>query len=366
MAAPSKPAPAAPRFYVWQALGKPFSIELSLNVVAKLSEEQARATAEDPPRSISGVLLGPPRPEPLRTSKVEDFVLASGREACQSSFVDDSVIHTTRNLVEGADGCHIVGFFRVLSDGTLAPNDQDLTNASRLFPERDNVLLLIRFQPIGDTEAALFYWDHGFCDSGPTFAFSFEKLFALSQASSFVPPSIPDSVPPIIPITVPKAPTFVPPPASHHHARSSISRSAQIARKPSVRLRLFLTLAFLAVLAGAIQMFWPFQSSHGPPAKEATEAETSPLGLKVTSRPNQLEIRWNHDSAQILAAERAIMSITEGDMTERIPVDHQELREGYLAYKPKTSEVSIHFEAIGPGGRVTTEFVRVVRALSDH
>jgi hypothetical protein len=362
----TKFASVTPRFYVWQALGKPFSIELSLNVVARLSQEQARAAAENPPRNISGVLLGPRRPEPLRTSNVEDVILASGRAACQDLFVeDDSLIHTTRSLVRGADGGrHTVGFFRALYDGTLAPNDQDLTNASKLFGEPDNVLLLIRFQPNGDNEAALFYWDDGLCDSGPTFAFNVEKLSALSQVPSFISPSIPDSVPPIVSTVVAKdLPTFVPPPPSPYRARPSIGNSVQIARKPSVWLRLLLSLGFLAILAGAIQMFWPSQSPNAPPAKGATAADISPLGLKVTSRPHQLEIRWNHDSAQILGAEKAIISISEGDLTERIPVNSQELREGYVAYSPRTSEVNIHFEAIGPGGRITTESVRVVAGL---
>ena len=53
------------------------------------------------------------------------------------------------------------------------------------------------------------------------------------------------------------------------------------------------------------------------------------------------------------------MSITEAGVTEAIPFDPRELREGYVAYTPKTNDVSIRFEVTGKDG-TAAEAIRVV------
>lgn len=384
MATGAKPAYDASRFYVWHALGNLFSIELSLNVVSKLSQEQSRAAAESPQRNIGGILLGRSRDEPDRASIVEDFVLAGPSEkALGLPSEDDACANLTNKLIRGTGERHVIGFFRAMCDGTLAPNDEDLTNASRLFGEPDNVLLLIRFQPGDESEAALFYWDHELCDSGPTFAFDVAKLTASSQASTVIQSSVPDIVPGPVPISAPRSipysvpnsvATFTPPTvpisipnavavsrqSSFHHTLSPPIRQPQTERRrPFLWAGLLPTFAFFVILTVGIRL-WPSLSQEVDPITEASAVDVSPLGLKVTAQPHQLEIRWNHDSTQVLAAEKAMLHITEGAMTEGIPVDRQELRDGYVAYSPKTSDVNIRFEVTGPSGRVTSESVRVV------
>ena len=86
------------------------------------------------------------------------------------------------------------------------------------------------------------------------------------------------------------------------------------------------------------------------------------LGLKVTSLPHQLQIRWNHDSKAVRAAEQGEIRIAEGDVvvTQVIPIDRQQLLNGYVAYTPMTNDVSIRFEVKTPDGRTTTESIRAV------
>jgi len=43
-----------------------------------------------------------------------------------------------------------------------------------------------------------------------------------------------------------------------------------------------------------------------------------------------------------------------------VPFEARELREGYVAYTPKTNDVSIRFEVTGADGAATTESIRVV------
>ena len=84
------------------------------------------------------------------------------------------------------------------------------------------------------------------------------------------------------------------------------------------------------------------------------------LGLKVATQPHQLEIRWNRAASTIATAMKGSMSISEAGVTESIPFDVQQLRDGYVAYTPKTNDVSVRFEVTGADGVAKTESIRVV------
>ncbi len=84
------------------------------------------------------------------------------------------------------------------------------------------------------------------------------------------------------------------------------------------------------------------------------------LGLNVTPRQHQLEIRWNRNSAAIAESDRGVMKITEDGITEAVPFDPTQLRDGYVAYTPKTSDVNIRLEVTGKDGGTTSESIRSV------
>jgi hypothetical protein len=82
--------------------------------------------------------------------------------------------------------------------------------------------------------------------------------------------------------------------------------------------------------------------------------------LKVTAQPHQLEIRWDRAASAIASATKGAMSISEAGVTESIPFDTQQLHDGYVAYTPKTNDVSVRFEVTGADGAAKTESIRVV------
>jgi hypothetical protein len=340
----AKPDDAAKRFYIWNAPGKSFSIHLSLNVVEKMTRELLRAAIEHPPRDISGVLLGHSLPEPHPATVVEEFVFESGQamnEGSASTDDNDGIAEMIWRLVREAEsGRHIVGFFRSQCDGPLSPSDLDLTNASRLRGETDNVLLLIRLLQSGESEAGFFYWQgsntryHG---STVPFPFDAAQLpsASLSEPRGFSP-------------------------GLFEQFRLPHAIAAQAGGEASLWLRLLPTFALFGLVTAGIQMLWPSQKAEATQTAELATADTSPLGLKVVVQPKQLEIRWNLHSTQILAAEKAVVAITEGNVTEKMPIARQDLRDGYIAYTPKTNDVYIRFEVKGANGSSTTESVRVV------
>lgn len=343
MATGAKPAADPRRFYIWNVPGESFSIHLSLEVIQKMTTELLHAAIEFPPRDICGVLLGRSLQASHPATVVEDFVYASGEAAngATSSNNDDTLAQMSWKLVRGVEnGRHIVGFFRSQRDGRLVPNDLDLTNASRLLGEPDNVLLLIGLLQSGESEATFFYWEgaktqyHG---RGAPFPFDAAQLPATSlSAWKYPEPDLPERV--------------------------SLTRgiAARVAIEPSLWLRLFPTVALFGMVTAGIQMLWLSRPAEATQSVELITNDKSPLGLKVTVQPQQVDIRWNQHSPAILAAEKAVITITEGDVREKVPVDNQELRDGYVAYTPQTKDVHIRFEVSGADGNTTTESVRVV------
>lgn len=89
-------------------------------------------------------------------------------------------------------------------------------------------------------------------------------------------------------------------------------------------------------------------------------AYQSPLGLKVTSRKQQLDIRWDHTCAAITKADKALMKVTEGEMTELIPLDRRDLQDGSVAYSPMTNDVRIRLEVSEKDGSSVSESARAV------
>ena len=135
-------------------------------------------------------------------------------------------------------------------------------------------------------------------------------------------------------------------------------------RQPISWMGLLTTTAVFSVVTGAVVV--GFDSKHPTSAAASTTVETasatsqSPLGLRVTSRKQQVEIRWDHNSRPVTSASKAVMKITEGETTELIRLDHRDLQDGFVSYTPMTKEVQVRFDVIAPDGTSVSESARVV------
>lgn len=131
-------------------------------------------------------------------------------------------------------------------------------------------------------------------------------------------------------------------------------------------LRLMPTATLAMIMVGVLQL--AIDSHHAaalPPSNPSTpplveSGDRTNLGLTVTALSNQLQIRWNRESSAILASDHGVMRITENDITEAVPFDPAQLRDGYVAYGPKTNDVNIRLEVTGRDGATTSESVRSV------
>src|ERR1700732_3145065 len=99
------------------------------------------------------------------------------------------------------------------------------------------------------------------------------------------------------------------------HAPVAISKRRQtVHREPIAWMRLLTTTALFSVATGGILV--ALDSRHPEPQAtapvESAAGSQSPLGLRVSMRKQQVEIRWDHDSLAVSKPGKGQMKITEG------------------------------------------------------
>jgi hypothetical protein len=120
------------------------------------------------------------------------------------------------------------------------------------------------------------------------------------------------------------------------------------------------TIQYLTNRAGAVSAAASAEAPAAVASVEAAASDDPGLGLSVKALPHQLEIRWNRQAGPIAASEKGEMKITEEGITESVPFDQSQLQDGYVAYTPKTNDVSIRLEVTGKDGATSSESVRTV------
>src|SRR5258708_22755328 len=141
----------------------------------------------------------------------------------------------------------------------------------------------------------------------------------------------------------------------HHSLKPKSKVRDEVFRHPVAWMRLLVTPAVFSVATGAPRVAWESRQPAGTEVKVEC-----PLGLKVTSQQQQVEIRWNHDAPAALAAQKGLMRISDGALTDTIPLDRRDLQDGHISYRAITSDVRISFEVIAPDGNTVSESARAV------
>jgi hypothetical protein len=89
-------------------------------------------------------------------------------------------------------------------------------------------------------------------------------------------------------------------------------------------------------------------------------ARTTPLQLRTRMGAEQMEVTWDHDSAAIQSADHGTLQIVDGGVTETIPFEAAQLRDGVLIYRQRSNDVSVRMEVNERDGQTISESVRAV------
>jgi len=370
-------------FYIWRA-SDDFAIHLSIQVVTQINAQISRTASE-----LRGILLGRVAEEPFRATIIEEFqLLPSGDDPDGHPNDEDALFEMACLKARNNGDRRVLGFFRCRRDGRLNMSPRDVETFSRVFSETGNVALLIQTSRRGnESDAALFYWDRGGAhprDFGFGFPFDAGQLVSGHPGWRYPDPLAVSAAAPAPAQPEPQEPEWVAPAP----ARSPIP-AWQVPPEPrsgsrEIRWSRLVPTILIAVMAVAVMQLvskrtvsaasnHPAAIDSPAPAEPASVTPPAPiapapvapanddrLGLRVTQVPHQLEIRWNRDSKIIATCDRGVMKITENGITESVPFDQSQLHDGYVAYTPKTNDVSIRLEVTGKDGATTAESIRSV------
>ena len=135
-------------------------------------------------------------------------------------------------------------------------------------------------------------------------------------------------------------------------------------REPIRWLRLLPTAALCIASVALIAIVREYTGISSLPAVSASEMPVSqpegPLGLDATLQPKHLEIRWKVKSKAILDASKGEVKIEDGGITEVVPLDKSQLRDGHVVYRVLTNDVSVRMIVSEPDGGSITESIRVI------
>lgn len=363
------------KFYVWHA-SDDFAIHLNIKAIARLKAHVSRAANRGGSGELQGILLGRGIDEPFRATVVEDFQLVEPGAGGEAGLDPDALgiaLRETQSTPEGRSDQRAVGFFRSRRDGRLNMNAGDLEILGKLFGAPGNVALLIQTSRGNESDAALFFSDAGGVrpnDFGFGFPFDAEQLatghpgwrypdpidrtpVAASAPSHQTAAPAPPPLPRISDFTMPPPP--IPP-----SAESGI-RWGRLAPTLLLAGLAIATIQFVANRGSSVSAATPEPTPAAASVSDGAAASSqSGLGLSVKALPHQLEIRWNRQSDAVIAAERGVVKITDQGVTKSYSFDQSQLQDAYIAYIPKTPDVSIQLEVTGKDGATTAEAVRTV------
>lgn len=175
-----------PESYVWQAPGKPLTIQLSMELVDRLQHELCEAV--DHSNELVGILFGHvTQTGASSTVTVEHYHLAS-----DPNETTGSPLATQEQLADIAGAFHersgelrAVGLFRSQTRGWLSLSDQDIETAKCLFPRNDNIFLVVRSSPSSEPRAGFFFWEGDHIQANESYSeFSFDSRVLSRQTSN--------------------------------------------------------------------------------------------------------------------------------------------------------------------------------------
>lgn len=306
----------APLYVRWAPEESPFTIELKLDVVARIRREIARNPGGG---EIGGMLIGriPNAAEPiLRISEVQ--FLRPAPTAGKAFLLDprerDRLI--AARLRTHVEGEVLAGFFRTHErNGPMRPSLADRTLLAGEFDNSAYALLLIA--PREPFTAAIFTGSKGELAQEPSvreFRFDHESLKALPEIDAPVAPYVEDD---------------------------DVDRP---------RRRHSTGMAALALAASLVAAAFAWSGGR---ERAVIHADPSP-GLQVQGN-GVLQINWNQMAAPVLHAAAGRLNIADDEQRRELTITRDELRHGSVEYQPSGSAVRVQLTLDMPGGYSTSQ-----------
>ncbi|HUP05312.1 MAG TPA: TonB family protein, partial [Bryobacteraceae bacterium] len=354
---------------------------------------------------IGGLLFGTPDPDSPGKLRIDDFEPISCDYSrgpfYRLSDADLARLDAALEKRGGDAAARVAGFFRSHSRKGLALDAEDMKLMEARFRQPWQIALLVRPYATKVSSASIFFWeDAGMRGEAGYLEFPFRSSELLRAASPgeaskaapagdpssagsktmgrptviampsrLKPPrevSAPDPAPPEKPVAaaaqepLPAAPlpaaakaveaptaAVEPPPAE------PARQAAPPVMGPQKKLVWGGVAAALAACSGALFLY--------PGIMRRAPRATAALTLRIQHTATDLLLSWNRDSQAVQKAQKAVLSITDGDRHESLDMNLSDLRNGSIVYSPLTADVSFRMEVVEPDQSKVSESVRVLR-----
>lgn len=379
-------------YYVWEVAGKPVGVRFSYNAMDRILHEAVRGLGLLPRRGaeVGGLLLGTVEPGEILTTRIEDVApvpieYAFGRFYAFSENDEKVFRETLRQWEPSVDRTlRAVGFYRTQMQDLLALSQHDLRLFQNHFSDPAQVALLIKPRAMRSSVGGFFIWEQGQL-RGESSYLEFPMRLprrAARPASQPVPEPAPQPPPAQeevraeAPVDVP-LPSFlsVPPPEEKRKrnwrwwkraAKDEKAAEPQAAKEPPGRPpQPFWTSWWVQVpilgcllLVDGLLGFVSARQFHPPPARPAA-APRDPyaLSLLVVEYGDNLSLTWDRNAPAIAHAERAVLSIADGDQSQSLDIELPVLQsQGFgVTYHRVTDRVKFRLEVFLKSGRSVSE-----------
>jgi hypothetical protein len=383
-------------YYVWEVPGKPVRVCLSHTAMDRVLNEAMRGLGLLPRRGaeVGGLLLGTVEPGEVPTTRIEDAVpvpieYAFGPFYAFSENDKNDFRETMRQWERSADRpLHAVGFYRSHMQDQLALGQHDLWLFSNYFPDPSHVALLIRPRAMRSSLAGFFIREQGQIRAESSYL-EFPMRPQGRPARTTSPPA-PEPAPSPAPVSEPareetrvEAPADIPlpsflnvPPPEEKKKRNwkwwkragkdgPSVEPGEIEQRPIRPLQPFWTSWWLQVpilgcllLVDGLLGFVSARQFRSPPARPAAALrDPYALSLMVVEYGDNLCLTWDRNAPAIAQAQRALLSISDGDQNQSLDMELPILQsQGFgVTYHRVTDRVKFRLEVFLKSGRSVSE-----------
>jgi len=387
-------------YYHWEDTDRGIRIYMHSGMVDRLQAEVLRGAqcGTDGGTEVGGILLGRVDDDRGRAiTVIDDFVPVpcTYRGGPLYTLSDEDTVNMESALLRTAlagcdspDAPSVLGYYRShLRDGlSLAPGDLAVIHS--YFQAPASVFLIVK--TVANTKACtagFFFWEDGRIE--PEFS-SLEVAFGRTAPLPPAPgdaPELPDTlgddVPPgvdgdlnddlpgdlaemfrkaalptpssgpaePVPSSLPPvavAPPPTPPGKTPRAWRSFLFRAVVIAMAT-------------AALVISVVTYWGLGTPQSPRGQAAGAMPApSMLGLQADRNPPDLLVTWNRNAREIVAAQRATLSIRDGSASEKIEdLDKAHLASGSSLYTPASDDIQVRLEVYAADGGSVSQSIRV-------
>lgn len=388
-------------YYHWEETGRGIRIYMHAAMVDRLQAEVSRAAASgaDRGKETGGILLGRAETDRGNTSLfIDDFVAVpcAHRDGPEYNLSGEEAVQLEAALLRAAlAGCEspaapsVLGYYRSQTREGLALSPADLRLIDSYFQAPDSVFLLVKAVPNTKAcTAGFFFWEDGHIQS------EFSSLeVALGRTGDL--PGLPepsnldlaDDMPadltelfakealPELPLAADSEParSRTPPPASRASVQmppvqplanvAPPAAPASSSGRPRIWPGLLLRAATIVLATAALVIsVVTYLGAPRPPRGETTASAgtASMLGLQVERNAPDLLLTWNRNSAEIVTARRATLTVRDGKVQKIIDLDKAQLADGSFLYTPASDDIQFRLEVYGADDGSVAQSIRVV------